>query len=71
MRNRLQIKISIHSFTLMGCGSKIVLGFFYDVVLNFPLMVVLLSLARYFSCLDTSIFQGVLLFQKETNVFNS
>lgn len=55
----------------MGCGSKIVLGFFYDVVLNFLLMVVLLSLARYFSCLDTSIFQEVLLFQKETNVFNS
>lgn len=43
-------------------------GFMFsnDVVLNFPLIVVsLLILEVYFSCLDTSVFQGDLSFQKE------
>lgn len=47
--------------------------FFSDVVFNFLLMVVsLLTLEVYFSCLDASAFQGDLSFQKEINsVFNS
>lgn len=44
-----------------------------DVVLNFLLIVVsLLILEVYFSCLDTSVFQGELSFQMEINsMFNS
>lgn len=50
-------------------------GFIFsnDVVLNVLLIVMsLLTREAYFSCLDTSVFQGVLSFQKEINsVLNS